>query len=270
MTQYKRLSIIFTVLAVYTGISWICNQVAAADKMKGYRPGRENNPAKAPEIDKKYLLGQFDPVSEENFVKVKTPYAHRDHLYLRRDVYDAFRKMHKAAKTDGISLIIISATRTFDDQKTIWQSKWTGKRLVDDKNLAKTMPDPVERARLILKYSAMPGTSRHHWGTDIDINSVNKDYFESGKGLKTYQWLVRHAGRFGFVQPYTPKGKNRPHGYEEEPWHWSYTPMAKLYLRQYLKRISYEDINGFEGSETAPKINVMKHYVSGINRDCLK
>jgi LAS superfamily LD-carboxypeptidase LdcB len=54
--------------------------------------------------------------------------------------------MHKAAKADGISLVIISATRNFDYQKKIWQSKWTGRRLVDKKNLAKTVPDPVERA----------------------------------------------------------------------------------------------------------------------------
>ena len=270
MRQYKRLSIIFTVFAVFSGISVMCNRIAASDEMKGDRPGRENSLAKTPEIDKKYLLGQFDPASEGNFVKVKTPYAHRDHLYLLRDVHEAFIKMHRAAKADGISLTIISATRNYDDQKRIWQSKWTGQRLVDKRNLAKTVPDPVKRARIILKYSAMPGTSRHHWGTDIDINSVNTAYFESGKGLKTYQWLARHAGRFGFVQPYTPKGKDRPHGYEEEPWHWTYNPMAKGYTRQYLKKISYEDINGFDGSETAPKIDVIKHYVLGINRACLK
>ena len=270
MTHYKRFSIVITVFVVFMGNFWIFNPVAAPDEMKSTHPGRNNNHAKAPEIDKKYLLGHFDPASDGNFVKVRAPYAHRDHLYLLRDVYNAFIKMHKAAKADGISLVVISATRNFDYQKKIWQSKWTGRRRVDEKNLAKTVPDPVERARIILKYSAMPGSSRHHWGTDIDINSVNKAYFETGEGLKTYQWLVRHAGRFGFVQPYTPKGKDRPHGYEEEPWHWTYNPIAKIYTRQYRNKIRYDDINGFDGSEAAPQIDVIKHYVLGINPACLK
>jgi hypothetical protein len=72
------------------------------------------------------------------------------------------------------------------------------------------------------------------------------------------------------MQPDTSKGKDRPHGYEEEPWHWSYNPIAKRFTRQYLQKISYEDITDFEGSETASQIDVIKHYVSGINPDCLK
>jgi D-alanyl-D-alanine carboxypeptidase len=270
MTQYLRFPTVFVVLVVCICISWICTEAAVTEEMKDGRPGRENNLEKTLEIDKKHLLGQFDPASDRNFRRVKAPYTRRNHLYLLGDVYDAFIKMRKAAKADGISLVIISATRNFDDQKNIWQSKWTGERLVGGENLAETVPDPVERARIILKYSAMPGTSRHHWGTDIDINSVDKAHFESGKGLRTYQWLVRNAGRFGFVQPYTPKGKDRPYGYEEEPWHWSYNPIAKVFTRQYLKRISYDDITGFDGSETASRIEVIKHYVLGINPDCLK
>ncbi|MFM9004881.1 MAG: D-alanyl-D-alanine carboxypeptidase family protein [Flavobacteriales bacterium] len=43
-----------------------------------------------------------------------------------------------------------------------------------------------------MKFSSMPGTSRHHWGTDIDLNSVEPSYFLSGKGLLIYQWLSAH------------------------------------------------------------------------------
>ncbi len=50
----------------------------------------------------------------------------------------------------------------------------------------------------------MPQASRHHWGTDVDINSVEPEYFESGQGLKEYTWLQENAWKFGFCQPYTP------------------------------------------------------------------
>lgn len=270
MLKFKRLSIVFIVLGssifIPEGRNQAINMAAASSNSQRSDDGI----AKAPDIAKKYLLGQFKPASEKSFVKAHTPYAKRDGLYLLSDVYDAFIRMHKVAKADGISLIIVSATRTFDDQKKIWHSKWTGKRLVDGKNLAETVSAPVERAKIILKYSSMPGTSRHHWGTDIDINSVSNAYFESGIGLETYKWLVTHAVQFGFVQPYTPKGINRPHGYNEEPWHWSYNPIAKYYTQQYLEKVSYDDLTGFKGSETAPKVEVISNYVLGINRDCFK
>ena len=81
------------------------------------------------------------------------------------------------------------------------------------------VPEPVERARMILTYSSMPGTSRHHWGTDMDLNKDNNGYFATGEGLKVYEWLQAHAHEYGFCQPYTPKGPNRPEGYNEEKWH---------------------------------------------------
>ena len=114
--------------------------------------------------------------------------------------------MYDAAKKEGITLKIISATRNFATQKIIWEGKWTGKRLHESKeNLAKTIPNPTERAIKILRWSSMPGTSRHHWGTDIDLNKLNNSYFEKGEGLKIYNWLIANASSFGFCQPYSPE-----------------------------------------------------------------
>lgn len=264
MTKTKKLTIAFTVLVVFLCILKIRYQVAATG-VTGH-----HNPAGVEDIDKTYLLGQFSPASTRGFVQARMPHASRDGLYLLSEVYDAFVRMHDAARADGIALVIVSATRKFEDQKRIWQGKWTGQRLVGGRNLAQTVTDPVERARVILEYSSMPGTSRHHWGTDIDINSVNVTYFDSGIGLKTYAWLAHHAARFGFVQTYTPRGKDRPYGYEEEPWHWSYQPVAGSYTRQYAEKVSYDDITGFAGSETASKVDVITHYVLGINRECFE
>lgn len=223
-----------------------------------------------PVIDRAHLLGRVNPATDANFCRVELPYANRNGLYLLDEAYSAFVRMHEAARKDGISLAIVSATRTFDAQKRIWERKWTGAQLVDGRNLARTVPDPIARARIILRYSAMPGTSRHHWGTDIDINSVDPAYFTSPVGRKVYAWLAANAADFGFCQTYTPKGTDRPLGHEEEPWHWSYCPVAQHYLEQYAQQITGEDIRGFKGSDTAARIDVIANYVQAINPKCLK
>ena len=220
-------------------------------------------------ISTDYLMGKFKPEQHPDFVKVNQKYASRADFMLRKDTYSAFQKMHEAAKMDGIDLKIISATRPFNHQKRIWEAKWKGSRKVDGNDLSKTINDPVKRALKILEYSSMPGTSRHHWGTDIDINALTNDYFEKGEGLKEYAWLSKNASRFGFCQPYSKKGADRPNGYNEEKWHWSYIPFAKKLTDQYKLRMKDSSISGFEGAATAPKIEVIKKYVLGINTDCL-
>lgn len=219
-------------------------------------------------ISKKYLMGKFDPAKDERFSKIPSPYAQKD-MFMRIEALESFKKMHAAAKEDGISLLIISATRPFDVQKSIWEAKWTGKRKVDGKLLSKAVKDPKGRATQILRWSSMPSTSRHHWGTDIDINNLEPAYFDRGQGLKEYEWLVANAAEFGFCQVYSEMGENRPYGYQEEKWHWSYLPISKDLTNAYAQKISDQDIDGFLGAESAPMIEVVKKYVLGINPDCL-
>lgn len=221
------------------------------------------------QTDKNILLGKFEPSSHPDYVAVSSPYTYKQGIYLHKKVYDAFRKMHEAAKNDGINLQIISATRSFDRQKQIWENKWNGITPVEGQNLSRTCPDPVQRASKILSYSSMPGTSRHHWGTDIDINSVVPGYFQKGKGLKEYQWLTENASRFGFCQPYKMKGTERKSGYEDEPWHWSFVSLAIKFTQDYVQTVTYDDLQNFLGSETAPQLDVIKNYVLGIHPDCL-
>jgi D-alanyl-D-alanine carboxypeptidase len=219
-------------------------------------------------ISKKYLMGKFDPAKDERFSKIPAPYAQKD-MFMRIEALESFKKMHAAAKEAGIRLLIISATRPFDVQKSIWEAKWTGMRKVDGKMLSKEVKDPKGRAVKILRWSSMPSTSRHHWGTDIDINNLNPEYFDGGQGLKEYEWLVANAVQFGFCQVYSEMGENRPDGYQEEKWHWSYLPISKDLTNAYAQKISDQDIGGFLGAESAPMIEVVKKYVLGINSDCL-
>lgn len=214
-----------------------------------------------------FLMGKFNPAKDTSFTLVDPEYASGGDFYLLKTTYKAFMQMFYAAQHDGVKLQIISATRNFTYQKNIWEQKWSGGRIVDGKNLAKAEPDPQKRAEIILKYSSMPGTSRHHWGTDVDLNNMNDSYFTGPTGKKVYDWLCANAARYGFCQPFNAK-KMRQNGYEEEKWHWSYLPLSKYFLEQYQRKVHYADIKGFAGSETAEKLDVIKNYVMSINKDC--
>ncbi|MCK6695166.1 MAG: M15 family metallopeptidase [Thermoanaerobaculia bacterium] len=213
------------------------------------------------EVDLNYLMGKFDPARHPDFVPVGKPYTHKPGMMLRRETFAAFKKMWAAAKKDGVTLTIISSTRSFEQQKNIWEGKWS--------RFAAEHPQADARARKILEYSAMPGASRHHWGTDIDLNDLNNPSFEpGGRHVNVYAWLKVHAYEFGFCQPYTAKGDQRPHGYNEEKWHWSYLPLAMPLLRQYSEAVRDEMLRGFSGAETAKPLHMVDHYALGINQDC--
>lgn len=222
---------------------------------------------KSKPFDTDYLMGKFNPNTHADFTAIASKYASKGGMRMRKDAYASFIEMHTAAKKAGVSLKIISATRPFHHQKSIWEAKWNGRRKVDGKMLPKNM-EPKQKAMKILRWSSMPGTSRHHWGTDVDINNLNNSYFESGVGKKTYDWLVANAASYGFCQVYSAKGASRPHGYQEEKWHWSYLPVARELTALYREKLSNGDIKGFTGSESAELIDVKTKYVLGISPDC--
>jgi LAS superfamily LD-carboxypeptidase LdcB len=220
--------------------------------------------------DRIYLIGKFDPTQREDFIIIPEKYNVGGYqMLLRKEALEAFLRMAETANRNGIELRIASATRNFDYQKNIWNNKWTGYTLVEGKDLSIKIPNELTRFKKILEYSAVPGTSRHHWGTDIDINNANPEYFETIKGERIYTWLVANAPLFGFCQPYTLKGTERPTGYYEEKWHWSYLPLSKNFTEEYKNLITEKDITGFDGDEYVPKLNLIKDYVLGINPNCM-
>jgi zinc D-Ala-D-Ala carboxypeptidase len=220
-----------------------------------------STPATAEPLSKAALMGKVEPKKEADFEKIPAAYSTKTDLYLRKATLAAFKQMYAAAKKEGITLQILSATRTFNDQKAIWEAKWNNKYA--------NIKDPNVRARTILLYSSMPGSSRHHWGTDMDLNDLNNTYFERDAGKKCYEWLTAHAAEYGFCQVYSPKNAAaRKVGYEEEKWHWSYLPLAKQYLAQYKTTITYADFAGFEGAPTAQSLRIIEDYVSGIGAAC--
>jgi LAS superfamily LD-carboxypeptidase LdcB len=150
----------------------------------------------------------------------------------------ALRRLRRAALADGIDLAAASSFRDFDTQVRIWNEKWTGRRPLYDRRgraLEAARLKPAARVAAILAWSAPPGASRHHWGTDFDVYDraalprgralelVPAEYGPDGPFARLTAWLDRHMARFGFYRPYaTDRG-----GVQPEPWHLSHYPVAR-------------------------------------------
>ena len=100
-----------------------------------------------------------------------------DHLIdrdtmLHRQIIEPLHLLQEAATVAGFNLTVASAYRSFERQLSIWNAKAEGRRVVlDSAGLPVDMMalDPWQQVQAILRWSALPGASRHHWGTDLDI-----------------------------------------------------------------------------------------------------
>ena len=210
-------------------------------------------------LPKSLLLGKFDPATDTNFIAIPPHMTTHTNIYCQRQTLQAYIAMRDSALKENISLTIVSATRTFDRQRQIWERKWNSTPSLPNDTTAH-----IQKIHNIMRYSSMPGTSRHHWGTDLDFISVETDYWTHGEGLRTYQWLCNNAHKFGFFQPYTADPSRT--GYAEERWHWSYAPLSKPYLQAYQQKITAKDITGFSGSYLIDSLNIIQTHVLGISQ----
>lgn len=155
----------------------------------------------------------------------------------------AFARLQREAADAGFQLAIASSYRSYERQRAIWNGKAAGERPVhDDAGNPVVIPalPAAERVRAILRFSALPGTSRHHWGTDLDVYdaaAVPADYAPQlspqevaadGPFGPLHCWLdarMAEAGSQGFYRPYD---RDRG-GVAPERWHLSYAPLAVNY-----------------------------------------
>lgn len=153
------------------------------------------------------------------------------------EVCGAFKKMQVAAAQDNVDIQIVSSYRSFNRQLQIWQKKWSGQAVLLDINEevldASTLTDN-EKILAILTWSALPGASRHHWGTDLDVydkKSVEQSQhdfqlvcseYDKGPCSVLSNWLNKHAYQYGFTQPYSEYNG----GVAREPWHLSFQSSA--------------------------------------------
>jgi LAS superfamily LD-carboxypeptidase LdcB len=149
-----------------------------------------------------------------------------------------FSRLRHAAAQAGFDLVPQSAYRDFDRQLKIWNAKFNGEATLNDASgrpIAALELPPAERIDAILRWSALPGASRHHWGTDLDlidraaippgyrVRLIAEEYAPAGPFGPLAAWLEPNAARFGFFRPY----RGVLSGVQPEPWHFSFAPLAE-------------------------------------------
>jgi LAS superfamily LD-carboxypeptidase LdcB len=167
---------------------------------------------------------------------VELPCGH----HLQEEAARAFTTLQADAHEAGFDLAIASSFRSFARQLAIWNGKASGQRPVyDDRGCQVMMAalEPEQQLHAILRFSAIPGTSRHHWGTDLDIYdaaALPADYVlqlspaevaPGGLFDPLHNWLdgrIAAGQSHGFFRPY---GEDRG-GVAPERWHLSYAPLA--------------------------------------------
>jgi LAS superfamily LD-carboxypeptidase LdcB len=164
---------------------------------------------------------------------------------LHLDAVDAFLALRATAAQADFDLAVISSFRSFEKQLSIWNRKATGQLPVLD-----TRAQPLDIASLseeelvfsILRWSALPGASRHHWGTDLDVydRAATPDGYEielipaevdpGGMFAPLHVWLderIASDAAYGFFRPYDIDRN----GVAPERWHLSYSPVSSVYMR---------------------------------------
>jgi len=189
------------------------------------------------------------------------------HQSIKQDLLDLF----SSAKNAGLEICIISSFRSFERQLAIWNNKWQGHRPVYSRHgrpLNVVQMSDMEKYKAISLWSALPGLSRHHWGTDLDIflqNPIQKghkaelvpqEFDPKGVCHSLKIWMDSNLGKFGFFRPY----QSFRQGISEEPWHISHRLTSKNILENFpfeqcLKHLDRSEIQSKEFI-----CNIFEHY----------
>lgn len=177
-----------------------------------------------------------------------------DRCQLHPGVIGPLQELCERARAAGLNLRVASGFRSFERQLAIWNAKARGARpVLDDRGAPLDLGLLDDRARMhaILRWSALPGASRHHWGTDIDVwdadavpadyhlQLVAAEYAPGGPFFALHTWLATEtSGTAGFFRPYAADHG----GVAPEPWHLSFAPLAREFAAQLSPRLLREVI----------------------------
>lgn len=195
-------------------------------------------------FSKKALVGL-----DESFL-VKDTFSE---MIIHQEMQQDLNALRKKAEESGFELTICSSYRGFFQQLNIWNNKALGKRvLLDDfgNPLDYNSLSPKEILYAILRWSALPGASRHHWGCEIDVfdkRAVSEDYklkltpdetVGDGPFAPMHDWLDIHLEEFHFFRPYAFDIG----GIAPERWHLSYRPVSEIYFKHLTYDLLFQTI----------------------------
>ena len=163
---------------------------------------------------------------------------------VHHEMNQALENLFKAGQDAGFDLRLASSFRSYEAQKTIWNEKIQGIRPILDSNsipIDITTKTPTEIVFSIMRWTALPGGSRHHWGSDFDLfderakpndyklQLIPSEYLNGGMFEQSTLWLNENMEKFGFFRPYD---QDRG-GIASEPWHLSYRPLSQVLMKKY-------------------------------------
>ena len=206
--------------------------------------------------------------SREHLVNLPTP--HSPHHFLQAQAMKAFQGLQQRAVNNGFNLQPASSFRDFARQQLIWNGKFNGERKVHDdagNALGLTHLDDWQKAQAILRWSALPGASRHHWGTEIDI--FDPDLLPQGQSLQLEPWeyekggyffelsefLTENLPHFDFSLPFMQMPAEKKIG--REPWHISYMPLAEKAKQLFSAEVL---LQAWEKEEIGGKATLQQHF----------
>lgn len=188
--------------------------------------------------------------------------------------HDAFLDMDNAARKNGMRIRVVSSYRSFNHQNLIWTRKYN--RYRSRKLSSKTAVE------YNIRYTAIPGSSRHHWGTEIDVvdGSVKtsryplntKNFHGYGIYKDFREWMDDNAHKYGFYRVYTNDHTRK--GFKYEPWHYSFAELAKPMLKEYTERdvqniLKHQELLGKSNFTESFIAHYTKNNILGINKSLI-
>ncbi len=199
--------------------------------------------------NKSYVLGEdYTPA---DLVELTCPTSDDKSIYLESRTAKALYAMLEEMKADGVTDIkVTSGYRSYAKQQQLYQSYLkTEKSTISpeayayfgtdyiktnytDRGLTKLSEE--DATKVVLSYSAVPGTSEHQTGLCVDFVTSNAGLTSAFENTEAFDWLSQNAYRFGFILRY-PEGKTAVTGYSYEPWHFRFVgreAATEIMLRQ--------------------------------------
>lgn len=155
-------------------------------------------------VNKYYNLSSDYQPDDVMMISSSYAWGENNSKSIRKITFDAYLNMYNAAKHDGITLMINSGYRTYDEQQTVYTDY--------EEKYGNEYADEI---------AARPGHSEHQTGLALDIFCTTNSNRNTFKDSEAYQWLLNNSYKYGFILRY-PEGKEDITGFTFESWHYRY------------------------------------------------